>query len=119
VPADRWSDERLDDFKAVTDRRLDRLEASVDVLSLLPGKLDEVIADAHDCRSGQKALQAAFEARAAERAKERIAALEQAEQAARAREAERKKDRRWQVTTLLAVAALILTGVGILLSALP
>lgn len=116
---DRWTDERLDDFAAEMRRSIDRIDGAVSGMTDVPRQLAEVIGDTHKCRQGVEELHVAITRRASERAEERVRALEQREREQFEAKAEKKKDRRWIIGTLLATGTLIVGAFAVLVSVLP
>lgn len=116
---ERWNSERLDDRFADITRRLDHLEHVADTMTGLREKVIELAEDARGCRDGQRKLEMALEKRALERAEERVHAFKQREQEQRAAKAEKTKDRRWIIGTLLATGTLIVGAFAVLVSVLP
>lgn len=113
---ERWTDDRLDDRFAAIDRTLQRLDKITGSMTEVPGKLEELAADTHECRAGIAGLRAAIQERNEQRARERIASLELREREQRDAKAEKKKDRRWFAGIVLTASGVIVAAVGILLS---
>lgn len=110
-----WTDKRLDDRFAAIDRTLQRLDEAAKAVTDLPGKLAALAEDTSGCLTGLEDLKLAIQARNEQRAAERLLALQQREAEQKAAKAERKKDRRWIIATLLATGSLIVAAVALLL----
>lgn len=121
----RWTDDRLDDrFKAI-DRTLTRLDDVSQAVVNVPSRLEDAIADTHECRAGIAALRAQLDAQERQREAEKLAAVklraEEQQQAAEEKKAadlqaakDKRDGRRWLVSTMLATAVFIVAALGLL-----